>query len=160
MSILHGMTLYPPDEIDAIIKAAAEEFQGREYNLLSRNCNHFTDYLCMKLTGSKAPAWLNRAAGLGVKLPCLVPPEWLAPPGADEGELVEGEHDGSASTERSSMLRGMDRTSVEEGERRLPNLVNVGGDGEDDRGKGKAPVRDSSGRTLPPAERAPLPRSG
>lgn len=43
---------------------------GTSYNLLTKNCNHFTSYLCEKLTGRSAPSWLNRAASIGVALPC------------------------------------------------------------------------------------------
>lgn len=135
-------------------------FKGREYNLLSRNCNHFTDYLVRRLTGKGAPGWLNRAAGVGRGLPCLVPAEWVTVPTADEGEGIVGDDDGgSASTERSSMLRNMDRASVDEASdvRQMSNLVNVGGDGSTAIGKGKEPVRDTSGRKLPPAETAPVP---
>lgn len=63
----------PQAEIEVIIKEASEAFQGTAYNLLSKNCNHFTQYLCEKLTGTPGPAWLNRAASIGVALPCVVP---------------------------------------------------------------------------------------
>lgn len=49
---------------------------GTSYNLLTKNCNHFTSYLCEKLTSRSAPSWLNRAASIGVALPCVVPREW------------------------------------------------------------------------------------
>jgi len=78
--ILHGFTVQPHAEIDAVIKEASDLFQGTSYNLLTKNCNHFTAYLCEKLTGRPGPAWLNRAASIGVALPCVVPREWIAPP--------------------------------------------------------------------------------
>lgn len=46
---------------------------GTSYNLLTKNCNHFTSFLCQKLTGRSAPSWLNRAASIGVALPCEYP---------------------------------------------------------------------------------------
>lgn len=46
---------------------------GREYDLLGKNCNHFTSELCFELTGRRAPGWLNRAAGVGGRVPCVVP---------------------------------------------------------------------------------------
>ena len=78
-------------DIDLIVAEAAEEFQGTGYNLLSRNCNHFTNYLCEKLTGKAAPGWLNRAANIGVALPCIVPGDWVTPPDHEtaDGELLE-----------------------------------------------------------------------
>ena len=163
--ILHGFTLASATEIDTIIKEVSEEFQGTAYNLLTKNCNHFTAYLCQRLTGRPGPGWLNRAASIGVAFPCVVPREWIEPPDFDtaEGELLDDE-DGSAD-ERSRMLR-----SSSEG----PRLVGpshsehssaddeADWDSEDERrrggsgkGKAKAPIRDSGGRNLPASELAP-----
>ncbi len=95
------------DEIDGIIRAASEEFQGTSYNILTRNCNHFTAYLCQKLTGKSSPGWLNRAAGIGVALPCVVPREWIETPDFEnaDGELLgaDGQTD-ERSDERSRIL--------------------------------------------------------
>lgn len=158
--ILHGFTLSSQPEIDAIIKEATEAFQGTAYNLLSKNCNHFTSYLCEKLTGRPGPAWLNRAASIGVALPCVVPKEWIAPPDYEtaDGELLDDDED---ADERSRMLRRVSQERY--------RLHDEGGDGgyvwdsEEERrqggsGKGKAPARDTSGRVLPASERAHLPQ--
>jgi hypothetical protein len=158
--ILHGFTLSPQNEIDSIIKEASEAFQGTSYNLLNKNCNHFTSYLCEKLTGRPGPGWLNRAASIGVALPCVVPKEWIAPPEYDtaDGELLAEEDDEHDAHERSRMLR---RESQER--QRFHDDDDNEWDSENERrrggsGKGKATVRDTSGRIVPPAERAPLPR--
>ena len=45
-----------------------------------RNCNHFTDELCKRLTGKTPPGWINRAAKLGTMFPCVIPDEWIEPP--------------------------------------------------------------------------------
>jgi hypothetical protein len=164
--VLQGFTVSPQAEIDAIIKEASEAFQGTSYNLLNKNCNHFTQYLCEKLTGRPGPGWLNRAASIGVALPCVVPKEWIAPPDFDsaDGELLgEDEQD---SHERSRMLSDTDtshqRHSFNDG--RVIDLMDDEWDSEEERrqggsGKGKAPVRDTSGRVVPPAERAPTARA-
>lgn len=52
-----------------------------------RNCNHFADELCFRLTGRHAPPWINRLAGWAIACHCLLPRTWvppLAPPRADE----------------------------------------------------------------------------
>lgn len=102
--ILHGFTLATPDEIEATLQLASNEFLGPSYNLLTKNCNHFTSFLCEKLTGTPAPAWLNRAARIGIMFPCLVPKAWIEAPEYDdmEGELLEDEESGA--NERSRML--------------------------------------------------------
>ena len=164
--ILHGFTVSPQNEIDAIIKEASEAFQGTSYNLLTKNCNHFTAYLCEKLTGRPGPSWLNRAASIGVALPCVVPKEWIAPPDFDtaDGELLdEDEHEHGRSDETSRMLSDTDtshrRHSVDTTLREDVTFDDEW-DSEEERrhggsGKGKAPVRDTSGRVVPPSERAP-----
>ena len=97
--ILQGFTFATQAEIDAIVRHCSDEFHGPAYNLLTRNCNHFTSYLCQKLTGRPGPAWLNRAASIGVALPCVVPRDWIEPPDHEgvDGELLSddrhGEHE-------------------------------------------------------------------
>ncbi|KAF1941843.1 DUF862-domain-containing protein [Clathrospora elynae] len=176
-AILHGFSFRPAEELEAIIQEASQEFQGTSYNLLTKNCNHFTSYLCEKLTSRAAPSWLNRAASIGVALPCVVPREWIAPPDYDtaDGELLDEDFE----DERASMLRH-DRQRERErndadAERGWRDPGYSAGSGRDGQGSARGPVRyeagshaprlvsvtdtDSSGRVIPPAERAPLPRN-
>lgn len=175
-SILHGFTLRPAEEIDEIIREASEEFDGRSYNLLERNCNHFTDWLVEQLTGRRAPGWLNRASRVGVALPCVVPREWIAPPDYEDagGELLmdEEEEDRRGENERTRMLKRpgeRERERESEQRRRRDQQAEFvdDDDGHDEwnseeerrmggSGKGKKAVRDTSGRVVPPAERAPI----
>lgn len=173
-AILHGFSFRPQEEMDAIIQEASLEFLGTSYNLLTKNCNHFTSYLCERLTGRTAPSWVNRAASIGVALPCVVPREWIAPPEYDtaDGELLDEDFE----DERASMLRhdrsrrhheatdgpgweggssGSSSRSEQAGARghpgysstqNVPRLVTL-------------KDTDSSGRPMPAAERAPLPRN-
>ena len=155
--LLQGFTFRPEHEIEAIVREVSQKFLGTSYNLLSNNCNHFTTYLCQRLTGKAAPSWINRAAGIGVALPCVVPREWIAPPDHDtaDGELLEGEDE---ENERASMLR--------QGHRRSSSFHTSFSESEEsgwihDReqsregSKGKGPIRDTDGRNLPISERAP-----
>ncbi|KAL6704014.1 hypothetical protein ACN47E_008865 [Coniothyrium glycines] len=175
-AVLHGFSFRPQEELEAIIQEASQEFQGTSYNLLTKNCNHFTSYLCEKLTGRSAPGWLNRAASIGVALPCVVPREWIAPPEYDtaDGELLDEDYE----DERASMLRhdrererrraAADETLwEEEGTSSRSSRSEQGGAGWHPRHSSRNHVprlvdftqTDSSGRTLPSAERAPLPRN-
>ncbi|KAK7429295.1 hypothetical protein QQZ08_004106 [Neonectria magnoliae] len=160
--ILHGFTLATDEEITAALRAASDEFIGTSYNLLTKNCNHFTSYLCMKLTGQPGPAWLNRAASIGVALPCVVPREWIEPPeydGADGELLGDYDHyDNDNSDERTRMLNHsgphLFRDNSNDGSE------DDGWDSDAERrrggsGKGKQAMRDTAGRPLPAAERAP-----
>ncbi|RDA87466.1 hypothetical protein CP532_2820 [Ophiocordyceps camponoti-leonardi (nom. inval.)] len=140
--IIHGFTLATAAEIDAVLHTASNKFLGTSYNLLTRNCNHFTSYLCERLTGNAGPGWLNRAASIGVALPCVVPREWIDPPEYEtaDGELLD--NGGDPSDEQAHMLSHP-----------RPRLLAENSDEEG--GKRSKPVLDSSGRRIPAAERAP-----
>jgi hypothetical protein len=158
-------------EVDAVIKEASERFQGTSYNLLRNNCNHFTSYLCEKLTSRQAPRWINRAAGIGVALPCVVPRDWICPPDYEtaDGELLL-EEDEEEDDERTRILRKEQwrrslRVSEEEQERWDSEMDRIGSikssrrsyGGEQQRPR-LVSLRDNSGRAMPASERAPVPR--
>lgn len=177
-AILHGFSFRPAEELETIIQEASQEFQGTSYNLLTKNCNHFTSYLCERLTGRPAPGYLNRAASIGVALPCVVPREWIAPPDYDtaDGELLDEEFE----DERASMLkhdrqRERERHRNAEEEREWENAGHSSGGSRSGQASTRGSARyetrnlaprlvnvaetDTSGRPMPPAERAPLPRN-
>jgi hypothetical protein len=60
------------------------EWRATRYHLLAKNCNNFSDELCHRLVGKRAPPFINRAAWLGQSLPCLIPDGWLDPPTAED----------------------------------------------------------------------------
>ncbi|KAK6363706.1 hypothetical protein TWF730_001126 [Orbilia blumenaviensis] len=90
-SIIHAHVSYTPDQIHDTLVEVSQEFLGTSYNVLTRNCNHFTSYLCEKLTGKPAPKWINRAASIGVALPCVVPQAWVRPPECEEEDQLNPE---------------------------------------------------------------------
>lgn len=158
--LLQGFSFRPQHEIEAIIREVSQDFLGPSYNLLSNNCNHFTSHLCERLIGKPAPGWLNRAASIGIALPCVVPREWIAPPDHDtaDGELLEEDEE----DERTLMLR----QEYHRGHSFHGSSIYSEDDGwSSDRGrwkggsgKGKDVVRDTAGRDIPTSERAPPPR--
>ncbi|KAI0436245.1 PPPDE putative peptidase domain-containing protein [Xylaria telfairii] len=159
LEILQGFTFATQVEIDTIIQRASAEFDGSAYNILTRNCNHFTSYLCQKLTGRPGPSWLNRAASIGVAFPCVVPRDWIEPPDFEtaDGELLGDDSDIDAH-EGSRMLRSESRRTLATSS----HSHDDDSDSEPDyrrsgrsKGKQKSAFRDSSGRRLPAAERAP-----
>ncbi|BGP21376.1 hypothetical protein Rt10032_c01g0091 [Rhodotorula toruloides] len=66
-------------------------WNGTRYRLLEKNCNTFTDELVYRLTGRRAPGWLNRAAWVATSIPCIVPAGWIdeADEAAPSGDGVE-----------------------------------------------------------------------
>ncbi|CAK4028625.1 UPF0326 hag1 [Lecanosticta acicola] len=172
--LLQGFSFRTEQEINETIKEVSDEFLGPSYHLLTHNCNHFTSALCERLTSKPAPAWLNRAASVGLALPCMVPREWISPPDAEtaDGELLEEEDDDDDADENVGMLESQRRQKRAEDRRRQHD---------DDVGEGASQqanslaggkrimstddtppprlvsVKDSGGRELPVAERAPIP---
>lgn len=161
-------------EIDRVVKEVSDQFLGTAYNLLTNNCNHFTSALCERLTHKAAPGWLNRAASVGLALPCVVPREWISPPDHDtaEGELLLD--DDEDEDERAAMLQSDRRRRHREEQRRPEYRLSEEDEIEDEefgnslaggrRIKDHTPpprlvtVKDTSGRTMPVAERAPRPK--
>lgn len=64
-SILIGRTDLGPREVRAFMEKLAEEYSGNTYHLITKNCNHFCNDVCLKLTRKPIPRWVNRLARLG-----------------------------------------------------------------------------------------------
>ncbi|KAL0354856.1 UNVERIFIED_CONTAM: DeSI-like protein [Sesamum radiatum] len=65
-SILIGWTDMTPGEVRGMMEELADKYRGDAYNLITKNCNHFCDDACIKLTGNPIPNWVNRLARLVV----------------------------------------------------------------------------------------------
>ncbi|XP_058114136.1 deSI-like protein At4g17486 isoform X3 [Magnolia sinica] len=63
-SILIGRTDLGPKEVREFMEKLAEEYTGNMYHLITKNCNHFCDDACLRLTGKPIPRWVNRLAKL------------------------------------------------------------------------------------------------
>ncbi|KAF5773458.1 putative PPPDE peptidase domain, PPPDE putative peptidase domain superfamily [Helianthus annuus] len=72
-SILIGRTDFGSREVRSFIETLATEYTGNSYNLITRNCNHFCNDLCLKLTSRPIPSWVNRLARLGFLCNCVLP---------------------------------------------------------------------------------------
>lgn len=67
-SILIGRTDLNPDKVRAFMEKLAEDYSGNTYHLITKNCNHFCNDVCVQLTRRSIPNWVNRLARLGKKL--------------------------------------------------------------------------------------------
>ena len=47
---------------------SADRYHARGYHLLERNCNHFSNELCMALVNQPTPSWVNRMANSGARV--------------------------------------------------------------------------------------------
>lgn len=57
-SVIVGETRASPEEVQQMVQSLGDSFRGTSYHLLQRNCNHFSDMLCERLTGQPAPLWV------------------------------------------------------------------------------------------------------
>ncbi|XP_023549101.1 deSI-like protein At4g17486 isoform X2 [Cucurbita pepo subsp. pepo] len=61
-TVLVGKTDMKPTEVRALMDELAQSYKGNAYNLITKNCNHFCNDACVKLTGNSIPNWVNRLA--------------------------------------------------------------------------------------------------
>jgi len=87
-SILVGHTSMSPSEIMEVLQNISEEYPGVSYNLLQRNCNHFTYDVAERLCARSPPGWINRLAGLALMMPCIVPEDLKPPPQPTVGSTI------------------------------------------------------------------------
>lgn len=64
-TILIGKTDVGPSEVKGVMEELAAEYRGNAYNLITKNCNHFCNDACVRLTGNPIPSWVNRLARIG-----------------------------------------------------------------------------------------------
>lgn len=69
-SILIGKTDLSQAEVRSLMEELGKDYRGNAYNLITKNCNHFCNQVCIKLTGNSIPSWVNRLARIG-KIPPL-----------------------------------------------------------------------------------------
>ena len=68
-----GTTRLTLREVEALIGRLRPAWHGTSYDALRNNCNHFSDALCRELVGWGLPGYVNRIAGVGAALVCLLP---------------------------------------------------------------------------------------
>ena len=64
-------------EFNQIIDDLRLIFLGNSYNIVTRNCNHFSDAFVKRLINRPIPAYINRLAYFGSFCTCLLPPSML-----------------------------------------------------------------------------------
>ncbi|KAH9620594.1 hypothetical protein KSS87_005708 [Heliosperma pusillum] len=72
-SIFMGMTALNPSEVREFMEEQSCHYYGDTYHLIIKNCNHFCDDMCYKLTGRRIPKWVNRLAKIGSVCNCILP---------------------------------------------------------------------------------------
>ncbi|XP_041998069.1 deSI-like protein At4g17486 [Salvia splendens] len=72
-SIFIGTTHLNPHQVRDFMEKQATNYCGDTYHLVVKNCNHFCEDICYKLTGKRIPKWVNRLARIGSYCNCILP---------------------------------------------------------------------------------------
>ncbi|XP_054778608.1 deSI-like protein At4g17486 [Prosopis cineraria] len=72
-SIFMGTTSLDPLQVREFMERQAANYNGDTYHLIVKNCNHFCEDMCLKLTGNTIPKWVNRLARIGALCNCILP---------------------------------------------------------------------------------------
>ncbi|KAI9197751.1 hypothetical protein LWI28_003705 [Acer negundo] len=72
-TILIGKTDMGPAEVRTVMEELSENYKGIAYNLITKNCNHFCNDACIRLTANPIPSWVNRLARIGFLCNCVLP---------------------------------------------------------------------------------------
>ena len=72
-TVLMGTTALGPEETRSFVEEVSRDYNGDTYNLIAKNCNHFTDDLSTRLVGKKIPGYINRLAWIGWLVNCILP---------------------------------------------------------------------------------------
>ncbi|OAY71324.1 deSI-like protein At4g17486 [Ananas comosus] len=72
-SIFIGTTCLDPLQVREFMELQSVNYNGDTYHLIVKNCNHFCNDICYKLTGNSIPKWVNRLARIGAVCNCLLP---------------------------------------------------------------------------------------
>ncbi|KAG0482014.1 hypothetical protein HPP92_010098 [Vanilla planifolia] len=104
-SILIGKTDMEQREVRSLMEDFAEWYTGNTYNLISKNCNHFCNDACVRLTGISIPRWVNRLANLGFLCKCVLPVHMAAVRSREEEDGKDDGRQGERRRLRSRSLR-------------------------------------------------------
>jgi len=66
--VVMGRTEMSELEVESVLEELREEWVGQDYDLLRRNCCHFSDEFCRRLGVGAIPAWVNNLAAAGASL--------------------------------------------------------------------------------------------
>ncbi|XP_014520628.1 deSI-like protein At4g17486 isoform X2 [Vigna radiata var. radiata] len=72
-SVFMGTTNLDPFQIREFMERQSANYNGDTYHLIVKNCNHFCEDICYKLTGTSIPKWVNRLARIGSFCNCILP---------------------------------------------------------------------------------------
>ncbi|KAI3836594.1 hypothetical protein MKW98_024413 [Papaver atlanticum] len=127
-SVQLGYTKMPPAEFRLFMEDVASEYHGDTYHLITKNCNHFTEDMAMRLTGKEIPGWVNRLARIGVMCSCLLPESLQVTTVKQSPEYHNcSEEDGSESQSTPTTREPTEIDEADQADKHLLSPTNAGG---------------------------------
>ncbi|CAH8392596.1 unnamed protein product [Eruca vesicaria subsp. sativa] len=102
-SLLLGTTTMSPSDFRSYMEKLSSKYHGDTYHLIAKNCNHFTEEVCLQLTGKPIPGWINRLARLGSFCNCLLPESIQLTAVSAPSERLEFSDEDESNSEASSV---------------------------------------------------------
>ncbi|CAN6913409.1 hypothetical protein YC2023_086863 [Brassica napus] len=118
-SLLLGTTTMSPSDFRSYMEKLSSKYHGDTYHLIAKNCNHFTEEVCLQLTGKPIPGWINRLARLGSFCNCLLPESIQLTAVSAPSERLEFSDEDESNSEASSV------SADDEEEGSEKHLINV-----------------------------------
>ncbi|CAF2023103.1 BnaC07g34370D [Brassica napus] len=118
-SLLLGTTTMSLSDFRSYMEKLSSKYHGDTYHLIAKNCNHFTEEVCLQLTGKPIPGWINRLARLGSFCNCLLPESIQLTAVSAPSERLEFSDEDESNSEASSV------SADDEEEGSEKHLINV-----------------------------------
>lgn len=93
-----GTTRLSSREVLGIIDQLKSEFPGNSYNVITRNCNNFTNEASKRILGKGIPGYVNRLACIGTAFKCCIPKQFLTGPGQESPTISTAKSTPKAKT--------------------------------------------------------------
>ncbi|CAG2163469.1 unnamed protein product [Oppiella nova] len=92
-----GYTELSEEKVQQIVTEMGRKgFKGKDYNLIQKNCNHFSDEFCKRLCGNGIPKEINTLAETIAQYPWIerqIPVEFVTPQALENDIKQERERD-------------------------------------------------------------------
>lgn len=98
-----GKTDLSDGEVRSVLAKSRNDFPASTYNIIQRNCNHFTELMCHRLH-VEFPSWVNRAAKLGGM--------FTGGTGASSVDLVQQDKQREAERKRAELEKAKNRKEM------------------------------------------------
>ncbi|KAM9955514.1 hypothetical protein ACTFIW_008843 [Dictyostelium discoideum] len=101
-SLYMGDVTLSERQIQSLIDNIAEEFPGKSYHPLKKNCNTFSNELIKRLLNREIPNYVNRLAFIGTFFSCLLPKSFGFIPQESPSNSVDSKGNSNIGSSSSS----------------------------------------------------------